>query len=51
MMYLLGTDRITQLRQEMARRWGSAFSLRRFQDHFLSYGSIPVALIAGEMER
>jgi uncharacterized protein (DUF885 family) len=51
MMYLIGTDRITQLRQEMARCWGSAFSLRRFHDRFLSYGSVPVALIAQDMER
>jgi uncharacterized protein (DUF885 family) len=51
MMYLIPTDRIRTLRQEMARRWGSAFSLRRFHDQFLSYGSIPVALIASEMER
>jgi uncharacterized protein (DUF885 family) len=48
-MYLLGTDRIQELRQEMAKRWGSAFTLRRFHDEFLSYGSIPVALIAQEM--
>lgn len=51
MMYLLGTDRIIQLRQEMAQRWGKAFSLRRFHDRFLSYGSIPVSLIAQEMAR
>ena len=51
MMYLIGTDRIKQLRAEMAQRWGSAFSLCRFHDEFLSYGSIPVALIAKEMER
>ena len=51
MMYLLGADRIKQLRQEMAVQWGSAFSLRRFHDQFLSYGSVPVALIAEEMKR
>jgi uncharacterized protein (DUF885 family) len=51
MMYLIPTDRIRALRQEMAHRWGSAFSLRRFHDEFLSYGAIPVALIASEMER
>ena len=51
MMYLVGTDRIKSLRQEMGRRWGSQFSLRRFHDQFLSYGSIPVALVALEMER
>lgn len=51
MMYLLGQDRIVQLRREMAHRWGRDFSLCRFHDQFLSYGSIPVALIAEEMER
>jgi uncharacterized protein (DUF885 family) len=51
MMYLIPMDRIKALRQEMARRWGSAFSLRRFHDQFLSYGSVPVELIANEMER
>lgn len=51
MMYLLGQDRIVQLRREMARRWGRDFGLRRFHDQFLSYGSIPVALVAEEMER
>lgn len=51
MMYLLGTDRIIQLRQEMAQRWGKAFRLRRFHDRLLSYGSIAVPLIAQEMAR
>jgi uncharacterized protein (DUF885 family) len=51
MMYLIGTDRIMALRQEMEWRWGSQFSLRRFHDEFLSYGSIPVTLIADAMER
>lgn len=51
MMYLMGTDRIIQLRREMAQRWGNAFSLRRFHDRFLSYGSVPVTLIAQEMAR
>jgi uncharacterized protein (DUF885 family) len=50
MMYLVGTDQIHALRREMARLWGKAFSLRRFHDQFLSYGSIPVALIAKAME-
>jgi uncharacterized protein (DUF885 family) len=49
--YLLGTDQIHDLRQEMARRDGSAFDLQCFHDRFLSYGSIPVALIAREMQR
>ncbi len=49
MMYLVGTDAIHALRQNLAAREGSAFSLRRFHDAFLSYGSIPVALIAQAM--
>jgi hypothetical protein len=51
MMYLIGSDRIKELRAEMTRRWGSRFSLRRFHDTFLAYGSLPVALIAHDMER
>ncbi len=49
MMYLVGTDAIHALRRSVAAREGSAFSLRRFHDTFLSYGSIPVALIAQAM--
>ncbi|MFN8472564.1 MAG: DUF885 domain-containing protein [Anaerolineae bacterium] len=48
-MYLVGTDAIHALRREVAAREGDAFSLRRFHDTFLSYGSIPVALIAQAM--
>ena len=44
---LVGQDMIRDLRREMAARAGSAFNLRRFHDHF-SYGSIPVAMIAGD---
>jgi hypothetical protein len=51
LMYLLGTDQIHDLRQEMAQEAGSAFDLQRFHDRFLSYGSIPVALIARDMQR
>ena len=51
MMYLLGADRIKRLRETMKRRWGKDFTLRRFHDRFLSYGSIPVTLIAAEMEK
>jgi uncharacterized protein (DUF885 family) len=46
MMYLIGTDAIHTLREEMRTRWGAAFSLRRFHDTLLSYGSIPVTLTA-----
>lgn len=44
LMYLLGTDAIQHLRRDMAERPG--FELRAFHDQLLSYGSIPVTLIA-----
>ncbi len=46
MMYLMGTDLIHDLRSDMQQRWGDAFSLRRFHDEFLSWGAIPVTLVA-----
>jgi hypothetical protein len=49
LIYLIGTDRIHQLRGELAAREGAGFSLRSFHDRFLSYGSIPVSLIARAM--
>jgi uncharacterized protein (DUF885 family) len=45
-MYWLGTQGIHRLRAEVAAREGAAFSRRGFHDRFLSYGAIPVALIA-----
>jgi len=45
MIYLIGTDMIHQLRQDLAAQQGAAFSLRAFHDSFLSHGSIPVAMI------
>jgi hypothetical protein len=47
LMYLVGDDLIHRLRAEMVARQG--FTLRNFHDRFLSYGSVPVALIAAEM--
>jgi len=47
LMYLMGTDGVHSLRRELARRPG--FVLRDFHDRFLSYGSVPVALIAESM--
>ncbi len=49
MMYIFGCDRIHSLRRELSTRQGNAFSLREFHNRFLSYGSVPVYLIAGEM--
>jgi hypothetical protein len=50
-IYLLGTDAIHRLRQHLSVRKGSGFTLRAFHDEFLSFGSIPVSLIAEEMMR
>jgi uncharacterized protein (DUF885 family) len=49
LIYLMGTDQIHQLRGELAARQGAGFSLRAFHDRFLSYGSLPVSLIARAM--
>ena len=49
MMYLFGCDRSRQLREQVAARSGARFNLRDFHDRFLSFGSIPVELIATEM--
>jgi len=51
LMYLMGTDAIHRLRRETERRLGSKFDLRAFHDELLSYGSIPVSLIAEDMTR
>ena len=48
-MYMLGKEEILRLRREMQQRQGDRFSLRRFHDDLLSYGSIPVSLIGASM--
>jgi hypothetical protein len=48
-MYWLGTDGLHQLRRAREQAEGAAFSLRRFHDRVLSFGSIPVPLIAQVM--
>jgi uncharacterized protein (DUF885 family) len=50
-IYLLGTDAIHDLREEMSSHLGPSFELREFHDDFLSYGSIPVPLIGAHMKR
>jgi uncharacterized protein (DUF885 family) len=45
----MGTDLIHDLRREIAAREGSDFSLRGFHDRLLSFGSVPVSLIAAAM--
>jgi uncharacterized protein (DUF885 family) len=50
-MYLMGTDAIHSLRKDIAALQGALFSLQKFHDDFLSYGSVPVSLIATDMKR
>jgi hypothetical protein len=45
-MYWLGTRGLHRLREAVRGREGAGFTLRRFHDRVLSYGAIPVALIA-----
>ena len=49
LMYLLGNDMIHDLRAEMKEKMGDRFNLKNFHDQFLSYGSLPVALISNEI--
>ncbi|MCB0125882.1 MAG: DUF885 family protein, partial [Caldilineaceae bacterium] len=49
LMYLMGTDTVVQLREELRARQGEHFDLAAFHDQFLSYGSIPVTLIREAM--
>jgi hypothetical protein len=51
LMYLVGTDAIHELRRDLMQVQGDDFELRRFHDAFLSYGSVPVRLVADEMRR
>ena len=49
LMYLMGRDAILELRADLQQALGNRFNLRAFHDRFLSFGSIPVALIAAAM--
>jgi hypothetical protein len=46
LMYWLGTSQIHALRARERARLGDAFRARDFHDAFLSFGAIPVALVA-----
>jgi uncharacterized protein (DUF885 family) len=46
LMYWLGTDGLRRLRRERQRIEGASFRLGRFHDRLLTYGAIPVPLIA-----
>jgi uncharacterized protein (DUF885 family) len=43
--YFNGYAEITALRDEMRARQGAAFSVKGFNNKFLSYGNAPVRLI------
>ena len=45
-MYWLGTEGLHQLRRQRQHVEGASFSLRRFHDRVLEFGSTPVPLIA-----
>lgn len=47
--YLVGKTLIQDLREQWRRQEGDAYTLKRFHDTLLSYGSPPVKLIAGRM--
>ncbi|MCB0058732.1 MAG: DUF885 family protein, partial [Caldilineaceae bacterium] len=49
LIYLMGRDTILALRTDFQRQLGDRFNLRDFHNRFLSFGSIPVALIAAAM--
>ena len=51
LMYLVGSDLIHQLRADIMGIQGDAFDLCTFHDALLSWGSIPVPVIAEEMKR
>ena len=48
-MYWLGTEGIHRLRADRQRALGPRFSQRAFHDRLLSYGAIPVPMIAALM--
>lgn len=50
LMYREGVEEIQRVRRELSTALGEGFSLRRYHDELLSWGSIPVTL-AGERAR
>jgi uncharacterized protein (DUF885 family) len=49
--YMLGKLMTLRLRQDYAREQGSAFTLRKFHDTFLSFGAPPIPLVRKMMLR
>ena len=50
-IYLVGSALIHELKRAHERALGARFELKQFHDAFLSYGSLPVALVARELRR
>ena len=48
-IYVTGCDAIHALKAQLKKMCGNRFNLCDFHDRFLSFGSIPVALIAEAM--
>ena len=46
--YLVGKHLILNLRKKAKVKWGRSFSLKRFHDLFLSFGTVPLPLVEGE---
>ena len=49
MIYLMGRDQISQLRDALQGQLGPRFDMRQFHDRFLSFGSVPVSCVAALM--
>jgi uncharacterized protein (DUF885 family) len=45
LLYTLGKLMVLKLREDWRREQGSAFSLKRFHDTFLSFGAAPIPLV------
>src|SRR5262245_45849730 len=49
--YMIGRLEIERLRGEAATKLGSRFDVRRFHDHVLENGSVPLTLLRADIER
>jgi uncharacterized protein (DUF885 family) len=47
--YLVGKDEILKLRAKCAEMMGDRFTLKGFHDKFLSYGGVPLPMVARDM--
>src|SRR5262245_13432507 len=49
--YMIGRLEIERLRGQAAQKLGSRFDVRRFHDHVLENGSVPLTLLRADIER